>query len=211
MVRLKDVVITNGDIYHNLYYESTWDELEMICDLEEPELTFYEKHGAKLTPITFKREQVLDIVRDETYENDNFTLVQDIEDENRLVLIYEEDYDDVCYEEESYIVELCNFYGDYFHRVLAEYCLKDEETIVENLSDVCIGYMEATHDMDDANTTDEELFFRGWCIGILAAMYALSYLDEDKECEELRKDVTDIAISFSDFIEHHKDDITIID
>ena len=214
MICLKEVSTKKNGTYHNLYYETSWEELDFEFEIEDPLIVFYKKEGKNFVPLEFNKDDIVEIVQDESFPESDYVLVTSSTDD-QIMLVHEElEYEEevagcICFGNPR-LVELYGYYAVYFYNFLKEYKLKDAKKIIDTMINVCCSYMETVLDLaEKSSITQEEIFEIGWSLGVVMTVFVEKRLEKNIDDDLIRKDSSEIIVKFIDFIEKSKQRLNI--
>lgn len=200
MIRLQEVKLTDGTIYRNLYYESSWEELKFICEVCE-NIPFFKRGAKKWDSILIKPEEIREIIQDEEFHGENFDFVKNNE-EGGITLysspLIDEYLDEI--ENETIFGQIDDFCSLYLDGILEEFNLEDANEISDKMSAIIVGYMQTSVEQTDKRESDSILFVQGVSLALLAAAFLCEKLDADINTPELRKDAIALTKDYCDYV-----------
>ena len=214
MITLKDVILADGSIYHNLIFDSNWENLSTAIELQDAEIVFYEKHGRKFHPLCVKTEDILEVAKyeDEDYEIPNCSVLHKIDDE-QVTFFYEPTYTVIEYEDGFYygperLYPPFRFCEKYFYNAIKDYKFEedDADNIIDNLLEVFMDLAEDMICIEDTKITEKSIMVSSYGIAFLVAAFANERLSKDREDKLLRGDIDSIEEAFIEFSEEYGED-----
>lgn len=213
MIKLSKVELRNGTIYYNLYYNQTWEDLELLSESNVPTILFYLKKKGRFEELELETETITNIMLDKDNDENRYGVFYDPE-YNRLVLAndeFGEDYDGRAFHPK--LEEINYFLEDLFSQILNDYSELDDQTqsmILDNMIAIVLGYLEAAYDLDDEKTSMDDIFTKGYIISILASSFICETLESEEGYKQLLKDTTQLVPIFSKYIEENQAKIKIV-
>ena len=214
MITLKDVILTDGSIYHNLIFDSNWENLSAAIELQDGEIIFYEKHGRKFHPLCVKTEDILEVAKyeDEDHEIPSCSVLHKIDDE-QVTFFNEPTYTVIEYEDGFYygperLYPPFRFCEKYFFNAIKDYGFEedDADNIIDNLLEVFMDLAEDMICIEDTKITEKDIMVSSYGIAFLVADFANERLVKDREDKLLRGNIDAIEEEFIAFSEKYGDD-----
>jgi len=202
--------LTNGDIYHNLYFCSSIDELAE--EIEDPprsgKIIFHEKKAKGFHAVPIDINDIIEIIPDNDFHAD-VSYLQEIPGSNQTVVMYDptQTYD---YDEEGHLPKLkgteemvesiLTMTIESYEKEIPE---DDRDEILNTAMSVVIGYLESSQDINDPDITEDDLYSQGYMLAIAMSLYIVKNI-ETGHVDVLIDDMYNIVPQFTLFLENNE-------
>ena len=205
--------LSDGNIYHNLYFCSSIDEL--AAEIEDPprsgKIFFHKKQGKGFQVFPININDIEEIVPDNDFHAD-LSYLQEIPGSGQTVIMYDptQTYD---YDEEGHIPKMADteeMVEDILSMTVESYekeiPVEDRCEILDNAVDVVIGYIESSQDINNPEITEDALYSQGYMLAIAMSLYIVQCI-ETGNTNVLIDDIYNLIPKFSIFLEKRQQDI----
>ena len=205
--------LTDGNIYHNLYFCSSLDDL--AAEIEDPprsgKIFFHKKQGKGFQVFPININDIEEIVPDNDFHAD-LSYLQEIPGSGQTVVMYDptQTYD---YDEEGHIPKMADteeMVEDILSMTVESYekeiPVEDRCEILDNAVDVVIGYIESSQDINNPEITEDALYSQGYMLAIAMSLYIVQCI-ETGNTNVLIDDIYNLIPKFSIFLEKRQQDI----
>ena len=201
--------LTDGNIYHNLYFCSSLDEL--AAEIEDPprsgKIIFHKKRDKGFYAFPLDVNDIEEIIPDNDFHAD-VSYLQEYPGSDRTVVMYDptQTYD---YDEEGHLPKLRDT-EEMVEDVLTmtiesfekEIPVEDRCVILDNAMSVVVGYIESSQDINDPEITEESLYSQGYMLAIAMSLYIVQCI-ETHHTNKLMDDIYNLVPEFSIFLENN--------
>ena len=201
--------LTDGNIYHNLYFCSSLDEL--AAEIEDPprsgKIIFHKKRDKGFYAFPLDVNDIEEIIPDNDFHAD-VSYLQEYPGSDRTVVMYDptQTYD---YDEEGHLPKLRDT-EEMVEDVLTmtiesfekEIPVEDRCVILDNAMSVVVGYIESSQDINDPEITEESLYSQGYMLAIAMSLYIVQCI-ETHHTNKLTDDIYNLVPEFSIFLENN--------
>lgn len=205
--------LSDGNIYHNLYFCSSLDDL--AAEIEDPprsgKIFFHKKQGKGFQVFPININDIEEIVPDNDFHAD-LSYLQEIPGSGQTVVMYDptQTYD---YDEEGHIPKMADteeMVEDILSMTVESYekeiPVEDRCEILDNAVDVVIGYIESSQDINNPEITEDALYSQGYMLAIAMSLYIVQCI-ETGNTNVLIDDIYNLIPKFSIFLEKQQQDI----
>ena len=205
--------LSDGNIYHNLYFCSSLDDL--AAEIEDPprsgKIFFHKKQGKGFQVFPININDIEEIVPDDDFHAD-LSYLQEIPGSGQTVVMYDptQTYD---YDEEGHIPKMADteeMVEDILSMTVESYekeiPVEDRCEILDNAVDVVIGYIESSQDINNPEITEDALYSQGYMLAIAMSLYIVQCI-ETGNTNVLIDDIYNLIPKFSIFLEKRQQDI----
>lgn len=205
--------LSDGNIYHNLYFCSSLDDL--AAEIEDPprsgKIFFHKKQGKGFQVFPININDIEEIVPDNDFHAD-LSYLQEIPGSGQTVVMYDptQTYD---YDEEGHIPKMADteeMVEDILSMTVESYekeiPVEDRCEILDNAVDVVIGYIESSQDINNPEITEDALYSQGYMLAIAMSLYIVQCI-ETGNTNVLIDDIYNLIPKFSIFLEKRQQDI----
>ena len=205
--------LSDGNIYHNLYFCSSLDDL--AAEIEDPprsgKIFFHKKQGKGFQVFPININDIEEVVPDNDFHAD-LSYLQEIPGSGQTVVMYDptQTYD---YDEEGHIPKMADteeMVEDILSMTVESYekeiPVEDRCEILDNAVDVVIGYIESSQDINNPEITEEALYSQGYMLAIAMSLYIVQCI-ETGNTNVLIDDIYNLIPKFSIFLEKRQQDI----
>lgn len=205
--------LSDGNIYHNLYFCSSLDDL--AAEIEDPprsgKIFFHKKQGKGFQVFPININDIEEIVPDNDFHAD-LSYLQEIPGSGQTVVMYDptQTYD---YDEEGHIPKMADteeMVEDILSMTVESYekeiPVEDRCEILDNAVDVVIGYIESSQDINNPEITEDALYSQGYMLAIAMSLYIVQSI-ETGNTNVLIDDIYNLIPKFSIFLEKRQQDI----
>lgn len=205
--------LSDGNIYHNLYFCSSLDDL--AAEIEDPprsgKIFFHKKQGKGFQVFPININDIEEIIPDNDFHAD-LSYLQEIPGSGQTVVMYDptQTYD---YDEEGHIPKMADteeMVEDILSMTVESYekeiPVEDRCEILDNAVDVVIGYIESSQDINNPEITEDALYSQGYMLAIAMSLYIVQCI-ETGNTNVLIDDIYNLIPKFSIFLEKRQQDI----
>jgi hypothetical protein len=213
MICIDRLETTDGTVYRNLFYATNWADLQYAEECETYSHLFLIKNKGSFKELELKSEDIKEISLGDNQEDNDFIVVED-NDTGETFLMNADMADELENQPtesgiDEQLADIKDFCDTYFNEVIGHYDLRDHELVVENLTALCVGYVQTCLE-NEGSMNDEEAFLIGFTEAIKIMAFATRRLDKSRGDALLRAHVSQIVPQYLKFVNHNPDLVRVV-